>query len=356
MTIEIQERNNAQWRYDHNDRATKLFARCSMSTLSPTLLGAYGDLRQQITLGSLYLPPPPTLSKWIAVRPRFDQFHRNLALTDIQRQDALTKRAGVVSCLNRHYFGSSSATDNSFMIGSWGKNTAIRPPRDVDLYFLLPPAMYHRFQGYLWNQQSALLQEVKDVLANTYPDTDMRGDGQVVVVRFGSYAVEVIPAFLLQNGRYWICDTHSGGAYKETDPWAEVQRIEAVDQTNNRNLRPLIRMLKAWQDCCSVPIKSVQLELLAADFLGQSPWRLQDFFWFDWIIRDFFAYLYYRANSFVVVPGTYELLILGDKWRSRSETAYYRAAKACDYEEGNSVLAAGEEWQKIFGYQIPRSM
>ena len=125
-----------------------------------------------------------------------------------------------------------------------------RPPRDVDLYFLLPPAVYERFQGYVWNQQSALLQEVKDILATTYPDTDMRGDGQVVLVRFGSYSVEVVPAFSLVDRRYWICDTHNGGSYKTTDPWAEVAHIDAADKATNSNLRPLIRMLKVWQVEC----------------------------------------------------------------------------------------------------------
>jgi Second Messenger Oligonucleotide or Dinucleotide Synthetase domain len=88
---------------------------------------------------------------------------------------------------------------------------------------------------------------VKNVLSSTYPDTDMSGDGQVVLVRFESYSVEVVPAFLLTSGRYWICNTHDGGRYKETDPWAEVGHIDAVDQTTNNNLRPLIRMLKSWQ-------------------------------------------------------------------------------------------------------------
>jgi hypothetical protein len=115
-------------------------------------------------------------------------------------------------------------------------------------------------------------------------------------------------------------------------------------------------MLKAWQDCCSVPIKSFQLELLAADFLSQSPWRLYDFFWFDWITRDFFVYLYHRANSFITVPGTLETIYLGNDWQSRVETAYYRALEACDYEKHNLVDAAGEEWQKIFGPQILRTV
>lgn len=229
--------------------------------------------------------PTPPVQQWIAVRRRFQKFDENLSLTPLQYLDGVTKRKGVVSCLNRHYYNSSSASDHSFLIGSWAKGAAVRPPRDVDLYFVVPYQTYLRFQDHIWNRPSGLLQEVKGVLAKTYPDTDMSGDGQIVLVRFESYNVEVVPAIALTNGRYWICDAHDGGSYEETDPRAETGHIESVDQANNRNLRPLIRMLKAWQNCCSVPIKSFQLELLAADFLGNSPWRLRDFFWFDWITR-----------------------------------------------------------------------
>ncbi|MDN7177804.1 hypothetical protein M0D69_07175 [Caballeronia sp. SEWSISQ10-4 2] len=44
------------------------------------------------------------------------------------------------------------------------------------MYFLLPDELYYRFQAYTWNRQSALLQEVKARLAQTYPNTDMSGD------------------------------------------------------------------------------------------------------------------------------------------------------------------------------------
>lgn len=293
--------------------------------------------------------------RWIGVRQRFEQFHRNLALTPLQQLDGYTKRASVVSCLNRAYYNSNSETENSFFIGSWGKNTAIRPPRDVDVYFLLPVAVYHRFHGYVWNRQSALLQEVKNSLAVAFHNTDMSGDGQVVVVNFSSYSVEVVPAFpLTTEGHYWICDTHNGGSYKETMPWAEVQHIETLDSTSANNLRPLIRMLKAWQAFCSVPIKSFQLELLAAEFIEQSPWRLKDWFYFDWIIRDFFAFLYHRANGTIFAPGTFEPIYLGNSWQSRTESAYHGAFKACAFEYDNRVVEAGDEWQKIFGTDVPR--
>jgi Second Messenger Oligonucleotide or Dinucleotide Synthetase domain len=299
-------------------------------------------------------PSVPSGYKWIAVRQRFEQFHRKLSLTLAQTVDGHTKRKGVINCLNRHYYGVSFGEEHSLVVGSWGKGTATRPPRDVDIYFIIPYEVYLRYEGRSGNRQSALLQEVKSVLCGTYPSTEMRGDGQVVVVRFSnSYSVEVVPAILLQNGRYWICDTAEQGKYRVTDPQAEAMYIENVDISTNRNLRPLIRMLKSWQAFCSVPIKSFQIELVAAEFLVQSPWRQHDYFWFDWILRDFFVYLYSRSNSYVRIPGTSELSFLGCDWQSRAANAWNRAFKACEYEQSNYVAAAGEEWQKIFGPDIP---
>ena len=113
-------------------------------------------------------------------------------------------------------------------------------------------------------------------------------------------------------------------------------------------------MLKAWQNYCSVQIKSFHLELVAAEFLLQSPWRLRDYFWFDWITRDFFAYLYSKASASMAIPGLDERINLGNEWQSRTLMAWSRAVKACDFDQRNLVDAAGEEWQKIFGDDLPR--
>jgi len=322
----------------------------SGTAATPSPLGGLASLLAQQPA------PQPGLPPWIAVTQRFTQFDSNLALTPRQQQDGLTKAAGVVGALDRHYYDAADCGNNGFLVGSWGKGTMMRPPRDVDVFFVLPAKVYWRFHGHSGNRQSALLQEVKRVLASTYPNTTMRGDGQVVMVGFGSYSVEVVPAFRTDTGCFLICDTNGGGADKSADPDAEKQQIGDVDGTCNDNLRPLIRMVKAWQQHCSVPIKSFQLELVAVDFLRKSPWRRNTFFYFDWIMRDFFAYLYGRANSLAFVPGTVDSVWLGDNWQSRALSAYGRAVKACDYEYLNKVDQAGEEWQKIFGSFIPRSV
>ena len=291
---------------------------------------------------------------WVGVTKRFQTFYHELALTNAQVIEGHNHHTGVRKSLNLHYYGLSSESANSFLVGSWGKNTCTRPPRDIDLYFVLPYAVYQRFESLQGNKQSALLQEVKRSLQSTYPNTELRGDGQVVVVGFNRMSVEVVPAFVCPNGQHLICDTHAGGRYKTADPIAESYHIATINNKFSDNLCPLIMMVKAWQYHCNVPLKSFCIELVVADFLQQCPWSNNSFFYYDWIVRDFFAYLGSRTNRYVFVPGTGEWIHLGDGWLSRADTAYSRAAKACDYERIDLTYLAGEEWQKIFGTQIPR--
>src|SRR5438445_13857559 len=63
-----------------------------------------------------------------------------------------------------------------------------------------------------------------------------------------------------------------------------------------------------------------------------------------------------RPNKSITVPGSPEVICLGDDWQSRALSAYWRAVKACGYERDNQIAGAGDEWQKIFGQQIPRTV
>lgn len=291
----------------------------------------------------------------MTVTQRFEQFLTNLRLTSSQRSDGETKYKGVTQCLNKHYYGSSSETQHGKLVGSWGKRTEIRPPRDIDAIFVLPDSVFTQYSQMPWttNKQSALLQEVKGVLQDCYSTTKMSGDGQVVVIPFTSYAVELVPAFAI-GSQFYICNTHGGGSYKTVDPDAEVSRLNSSDTTTSGNTRDLIRMMKRWQDYCTVPIKSFLVELLAISFLDTWEHRGKSKTYYDWMTRDFLKFLIDRANGYVTVPGTYEIINIGDQWKSRAETAFNRAQKACQ-NEGGDPDAAGEEWQKIFGNDIPRS-
>ena len=85
-------------------------------------------------------------------------------------------------------------------------------------------------------------------------------------------------------------------------------------------------------------------------------WAHKDksYFYYDWMCRDFFAWMTTKTGSFVLAPGTFEILWIGETWKTKAEAASGRALKACDYEQNNKEGDAGDEWQKIFGAYVPK--
>lgn len=291
--------------------------------------------------------------RWLYVTRRFKAFQTNLALQADAIEDASTKARGVIKTLNRA-FRSESILGHYVVAGSWGKNTAIHPPTDIDLCFILPVEVFHRFNSYSGNKQSQLLNHVKDVLNTTYSQTTIRQDGQVVVVGFNSITVEVVPSFLANDRGLITCDTNNGGRWEQVDPLAEIGILDRSDNTLRGNHRNLVRIFKQWKRHCNVPIKSFHLEQLIGEALPQMSWGSNDEFWFDWIVRDVFAYIIARTGGGFFMPGGFnEWIDLGDAWKLKAETAYQRTLEACEYERQNMNISAGSKWQKIFGTAIP---
>ncbi|MDZ4691780.1 MAG: hypothetical protein SH849_10725 [Terricaulis sp.] len=290
---------------------------------------------------------------WIGVTRRFSAFDSALLITADVRADGEGKANGIVQSLNRHYFGVSDRPDSGLVVGSWGKGTAKTPTTDVDIFYKITRPIFDRFNSHQGNGQSALLQDVREGLLQTYPQSKIRGDGQVVVVDFNTLTVEVVPALPLPNGQFLIPDTNGGGSWRSSDPVAENFALQFSDDQFNANCRRLVRMIKSWCWYCSVPIKSFCIEILMTQFLLNSAWRQQSFYFYDWLTRDFFEYLIQCKGQILSAPGTYEPVILGSEWLSKAESAYSRAVKACVFEYQDQISEAGEEWQKIFGARIP---
>lgn len=153
---------------------------------------------------------------------------------------------------------------------------------------------------------------MKGVLASSYSSTAIKGDGPVVVVPLSSYTVELIPAFVLDDGKFWICMTDNGGHYKTADYIAEETQIKDSNTATSGNTRDLIRMMKRWQGYCAVPIKSFWLEIIAAEFLTTWEHKGKSKTWYDWMVRDFLGHLKGRRYGIIYAPGTFESMYLGD--------------------------------------------
>ena len=122
------------------------------------------------------------------VEDNFNEFISNLQIDNLD--DINTSLEGIAKKLNQKYYDNST-TDNYLIVGSMGRNTSIKGESDIDVIYELPNEVFERFDDYESNGQSQLLNEIRYILKEKYPSTDIKEDGQVVVISFTKYKIEL---------------------------------------------------------------------------------------------------------------------------------------------------------------------
>jgi hypothetical protein len=286
---------------------------------------------------------------------RFRRLLSDLALSADDRANGLRAHRAVRATLQGHYYGYLTIQDHSRLVGAWAKGTEVLPARSIDLLFALPKAVRDRDWSNVTDVsvQIQMLDEIASVLRVAHGTAKIRSDGRAVAVDVDGQAVDVRPAFARANGRYDLCDGHGAGRFCPSDPSLEEANLRHADHHSHGNARDLIRMLKCWQGYRAVPVQSFWIELLAIEFLSAWPRAGDPKSFYDWMVRDCFAFLTEQAGRTLTVPGSDEAMAIGSEWLSAAREARAHAAKACDFETNGLNADAWWEWEKIFGERIP---
>ncbi|MGO5211424.1 nucleotidyltransferase [Olsenella umbonata] len=162
-----------------------------------------------------------------------DKVHENNHSIPLETRSLISKRyKRMTKAVNGEFWDSSSETAHSRYVGSYGRGTAI-DTSDLDILMELPREEYERYDGYKGNGQSRLLQALKGAIQSTWSGSNIRADGQVVVVNFSDgMRFEVLPAFEQivswdDDPHYVYPDTNMGGNWLTTNPIAEQREIRA---------------------------------------------------------------------------------------------------------------------------------
>ncbi len=153
-------------------------------------------------------------------------------------------------------------------IGSFARNTALHSGSDLDLMVQLPVESIRR--GGKRIGPVTVLNRIRDQLSARYPDTDLRGSGPAVSVRFArnKYMVDVVPAIFV--------GIHNSVAHYEIpsrdDRWilacpADHNRLlKAEDASTGGKLRHTCQLLKYWMRCREPkhPLHTFTAEMLIA--------------------------------------------------------------------------------------------
>lgn len=177
--------------------------------------------------------------------------HTNIINQNI-RSTISQRRKRIAKAVNQAFWGSNDEETHSLYVGSYGRGTAISTS-DLDTLIILPEDQFNRFDHYKWNGQSKLIQSLKNTIQTTYPRTDIRGDGQVVVLQFNDeMRFELLPAFehtdIRGNKTFIYPDSHFGGAWKATNPEAERVAMKEKNSVSNGLLFDTCKHIRTIRD------------------------------------------------------------------------------------------------------------
>ena len=117
---------------------------------------------------------------------------------------------------------------------------------------------------------------------------------------------ELVPPSSTTDDSFTFPDSNGGGSWKRTNPKPEIAAIRTRNNDCNGNLIPLCRMMRAWKGKMNVPIGGLLIDTLAYQFIGSWKHRDESYFYYDYMCRDFFAFMADQDKTQGVLEGSRE--------------------------------------------------
>jgi len=286
----------------------------------------------------------------VSISDKFNRFYDKIKMSHDDITLVSSRYERISYLLSTEYYGRPTK-DYSLYVGSYGRDTEVSIS-DIDMLFRLPFKKYEQYNNYASNGQSALLQEVKNVISKTYSRTILKGDGQIISVTFSDgITFEILPAFINEGHKsFTYADSNFGGSWKVTSPKEEQRAIQEINNDTNKNLKKLCRMMRIWKNENNVKIPGILIDILAYKFMKDYEYRDKSFYYYDWLTRDFLKYMSEipKEQNKWQVMGSNRFITHTDDFRYKAKVSYNVSVVAIEKEKINTE-AANQEWRKIYG-------
>jgi hypothetical protein len=160
---------------------------------------------------------------------------------------------------------------DSYLSGSYARDTAIAPIDDVDIIFVIDPRA--RADG-MWSRPTPdrVLETFAAAIRYRYPDSSVRTQRRSVCLQLNHLDIDVVPAIRhasIPEGIH-IPDSNSGN-WIYSAPKKHTEIAVAVNQARDGRFKPLVKLLKFWN--ASMPatarLKSFAIETMATTLFRQ---------------------------------------------------------------------------------------
>jgi Second Messenger Oligonucleotide or Dinucleotide Synthetase domain len=293
----------------------------------------------------------------ISPNEAFREFRTCLETTDTEDKSASTRQRRI-----REQLDSALDIKDHFLTGAYRRHTKTKPLRDVDIMIVLTDT------GYLDRHPHDILEVVRGALAPYYGDGRVCCDRRAVRVDFGVTVVDdvsdevvsfdVVPAFA--HGDHYLIPDDVQGEWIHTDP--EIHRIKATEANKNfaDQWKPLVKMIKKWNDVHGHPIEPsflievMALQLITGEWTGDHRRELRQFF------ATAAEHIDARwSDPAGLGPDISDVLDADAAKMDRARSALHTAEAACtvaiNLERSGRTGDALAAWRALFGPLFPLS-
>ncbi len=170
------------------------------------------------------------------VAAAFTELAARLPLTPNQRSIAADR----LTALQAYFASNYVVATAPWAIGSYGRETIVRPEGDIDIMVALSaPEYWARYQS----DSRAFLRWLRDGLNRAYPNTRVGVREIAVHLALGdNFEVDLVGGFHRQGGGFWI-PSGTGGWMATNPPFHDKLMTDANVRLGSQ-LKPLVRMMK----------------------------------------------------------------------------------------------------------------
>lgn len=195
-----------------------------------------------------------------------EEFLSNLARkwepTELQKQEVAANQRHLRELLHE----SRLPVLDSYLSGSYSRDTALRPIDDVDIVFIVEPSHWSQWPS-LWRPEPyEVLDSFARAIRHRYTLSSVYGQRRSVNLRLSDLDIDVVPAL--------SANEHSSAIYVPdrqartwilSNPKEHARQATQVNRSRDGQLKPLVKLLKLWnrQLPSTAQVKSFLLETMA---------------------------------------------------------------------------------------------
>ncbi len=285
----------------------------------------------------------------LTVPDAFENFRSRLEISTSEQEDASSRQQKI-----REQVREGLDVERDFLTGSYARHTKTKPLKDVDIFVVLKES------------ESSYLDLAPDVILSPhYPGKTSKGNRSVKIDRraFATpdeqvLSFDIVPAFAV-DAAYSISDRRQG-VWIKTNPDIHREKATAANQAFEKRWKPVVKMVKKWNDHNDKPVKpSFLLEVMALELLDP-PWARS----YPRELRQFFASAAQALDQEWADPAglgpPVTARLAENSWELQTAKQALRHAEAAATEalrldQSGRPGAALDSWQEFFGARFAKS-